>query len=67
MAGKRCKPEEIVSPLRQAEILYGQGLSMADAIRQLGISEVTEVPAFLTDGRPRGSAGQSRPDATPEF
>ena len=41
MARKRCKPEQIVSLLRQAEVLHGQGTSMADAIRQLGISEVT--------------------------
>ena len=30
-----------MSLLRQAEVLHGQGMSMADAIRQLGISEVT--------------------------
>ena len=36
MARKRYKPEEVVSMLRQAEVLYGQGMSMADAIRQLG-------------------------------
>ena len=41
MARKRYKPEEIVSLLRQAEVLHGQGMSMADAIRQLRISEVT--------------------------
>ena len=41
MARKRYKPEEIVSLLRQAEVLHSQGMSMADAIRQLGISEVT--------------------------
>ena len=41
MARKRYKPEEIDSMLRQAEVLHGQGMSMADAIRQLGISEVT--------------------------
>ena len=41
MVRKRYKPEEIVSLLRQAEVLHGQGMSMADAIRQLGISEVT--------------------------
>ena len=41
MARKRYKPEEIVSLLRQAEILRCQGMSMVDAIRQLGISEVT--------------------------
>ncbi len=32
MARKRYKPEEIVSLLRQAEVLHGQGMSMADAI-----------------------------------
>ena len=41
MARKRYKPEEIVGLLRQAEVLHGQGMSMADAVRQLGISEVT--------------------------
>ena len=51
MARKRYKPEEIVSLLRQAEVLHGQGMSMADAIRQLGISEVT----FYIYGRPSTS------------
>ena len=41
MASKRYKPEEIVGLLPQAEALHGQGMSMGDAIRQLGISEVT--------------------------
>lgn len=41
MAMKRYKPEEIVGKLRQAEVLHSRGLSMADAIRQLGVSEVT--------------------------
>ena len=41
MARQRYKPEEIVGKLRQTEVLHGQGMSMADAIRQLGISEVT--------------------------
>ena len=41
MARKRYRPEEIVSLLRRAEVLHGQGMSMADAIRELGISEVT--------------------------
>ena len=36
MARKRNKPEEIVSLLRQAKVLHGQGMSMSDAIRQLG-------------------------------
>ena len=41
MATKRCKAEEVVGLLRRAEALGGQGLSMADVIQQLGISEVT--------------------------
>ena len=41
MARKGYKPEEIVRMLRQAEVLHGQGMSMADAVRQLEISEVT--------------------------
>ena len=41
MARKRYKPEEIVTLLRQAEVLHGRGMTMADAIRQLGVSEVS--------------------------
>ena len=41
MARKRHKPEEIVTKFRQLEVLYGQGLTMIDAIRQIGVSEVT--------------------------
>ena len=41
MAMKRHKPEEIVGKLRQADVLHCQGMSMADAIRQIGVSEVT--------------------------
>ncbi|WP_417435348.1 hypothetical protein [Hoeflea sp.] len=32
MAGKREKPEEIVSKLRQVEVLQGQGATIADAV-----------------------------------
>ncbi len=39
MVGKREKPEDIVTKLRQVEVLHGQGLSMADAVRQIGISQ----------------------------
>lgn len=35
MANKRPKPEEIVSKLRQVEVLMGQGMSRLDAIRQI--------------------------------
>jgi len=41
MPRKRYKPEEIVAKLRQADVLVSQGQSMADAIRQIGVSEVT--------------------------
>ena len=41
MGRQRDKREEIVGTLRQAEVLHGQGLSMAEAIRPRGISEVT--------------------------
>lgn len=38
---KRPKPEEIVAKLRQADVLVSQGQSVADAIRSIGVSEVT--------------------------
>jgi putative transposase len=38
---KRYKPEEIVAKLRQVDVLVSQGQSMADAIRQIGVSEMT--------------------------
>ena len=41
MATKRPKPEEIVTKLRQVEVLIGQGLSRLDAIRQIGVVEQT--------------------------
>ena len=41
MGNKRPKPEEIVSKLRQVEVLMGQGMSRLDAIRQIGVFEQT--------------------------
>ena len=41
MANKRPKPEEIVTKLRQVEVMMGQGLSRLDAIRQIGVVEQT--------------------------
>ena len=41
MAKKVHKPEEIVSKLRQVDVLRSQGMTMADAIRQISVSEVT--------------------------
>ena len=41
MAKQRYKPEEIVIKLRQVEVLQSQGMEVSDAIRQIGVSEVT--------------------------
>lgn len=41
MANKRPKPEEIVTRLRQVEVLTGQGMPRLDAIRQIGVTEQT--------------------------
>ena len=38
---KRYTPEEIVAKLRQVDVLVSQGQNIADAIRQIGVSEVT--------------------------
>jgi transposase-like protein len=38
---KRHKLEEIIAKLRQVEVMTGQGTSMADAIRSIGVTEVT--------------------------
>ena len=38
---KRRKPEEIITKLRQVDVLVSQGSSVADAIRRIGVTEVT--------------------------
>jgi transposase-like protein len=38
---KHPRPEEIVAKLRQADGLIAQGQSVAEAIRAIGVSEVT--------------------------
>jgi len=38
---RRRKPEEIVSKLRQGDVLVAQGTPVADAIRAIGVAEVT--------------------------
>jgi hypothetical protein len=40
MPRKRYKSEEIVAKLREVDALVSQGMGMADAIRQIGVSEV---------------------------
>ena len=41
MASKRHRPEEVVAKLRQVDVLVSQGQSVADAIRAIGVTEVT--------------------------
>jgi len=41
MPRKIYKPEEIVAKLRQVDVLTSQGQSVAEAIRAIGVSEVT--------------------------
>ena len=41
MSKKRHKPEEIVSKLSQVDVLTSQGKTVAEAIRSIGVTEVT--------------------------
>ena len=41
MPRQRHKPEEIVAKLRQVDVLVSQGQSVADAVRAVGVTEVT--------------------------
>jgi len=41
MMNKRPKPEEIITKLRQVEVLMGQGMARLDAFRQIGVVEQT--------------------------
>jgi transposase-like protein len=42
MARKKAHtPEEIVAKLRQAEVLVGQGKTVADVVRAIGVTEPT--------------------------
>jgi len=41
MGRKRFRPEEIITKLREADILISQGRTVVEAIKALGVSEVT--------------------------
>lgn len=41
MGKKRHSAEEVVSKLRQVDVLTAQGRTVAEAIRQIGVTEVT--------------------------
>jgi hypothetical protein len=48
MARKRHTAEEIVSKLRQVDVLTGQGRPVADAVRAIGVSEVSSATSCST-------------------
>jgi len=41
MAGKRPTSEDIVAKLRQVDVLNSQGKTVAEAVRAIGVTEVT--------------------------
>ena len=41
MPRRQYKPEEIFATLRQVEVVTWQGQSVSEAIRSIGVSEVT--------------------------
>ena len=41
MARKQHKPEEVVAKLRQVEVLVGQGKTVAEGARAIGVTEAT--------------------------
>src|SRR5215208_876500 len=67
MPRKRHKPEEIVAKLRQVDVLVSQGQSVAEAVRSIGVTEVTyyrwrqEFGGTLIGGRSTISASGATP------
>lgn len=41
MSGKRFKPEEIISKLREAEVYLAEGVKVDEVIRRLGVNKIT--------------------------
>ena len=54
MPRKKHMPEEIVAKLRQVDVLVSQGGAIAEAVRQIGVTEVT-----LCGTAPKASAFSS--------
>ena len=50
MARKRHTAEEIVAKLRQVDVLMAQGRQVADAVRAIGVTEVTYYKAVHKHG-----------------
>ncbi len=41
MASKKHRPEEALAKLRQVDVLVPQGQTVAEAVRAIGVTEVT--------------------------
>ncbi len=41
MGSKRYRPEEIISKLRESEVLLAEGVSVGEVVRRLGVTQVT--------------------------
>ncbi len=60
MARKRHTAEEIVAKLRQVDVLTAQGRPVAEAVRAIGVTEVTySVSRALGVRRAEGRPGQA--------
>ena len=46
MGTKGHKPEDVVAKLRQVDVLVSQGQSVVEAIRAVGVTEVTYGTSF---------------------
>ena len=42
MARKRYRPKEIITKLREAEVLLAQGMKVAEVVKAIGIHDVTD-------------------------
>ena len=42
MPTKRFQPEEIIGKLRHADVLLGQGRKVAEVVKALGVTDVTD-------------------------
>ena len=60
MSKKRYRPEEIVSKLREVDIFVGQGKTVALAIKETGVSEVT----YYRQGQEYGKMSTSQKTGT---
>jgi hypothetical protein len=68
--GKHHEPEDLAAPLRQVEVLMGQGQAMAEAVRAIGVDGDDVLPVaprvWRAEARPRRSRFAQRRGAAAE-